>query len=222
MPSTWIPDDWTFRSEAVAQRFDDHVRETLPWYDLATHGVAHLVRAFLPTDGLVYDIGASTGNLGRALADTLKARSAGLVALEQSEEMAARYDAPGECFVADARKWPYESFDVAVMFLTLMFIPIADRVELLDQLEQKVRAGGAIVVVDKAELVPGYLGSTIHRWTMSQKKLGGISDEEIAAKELSLSGTQRPIASGFLEKRGYRQWLQVGEFRGYVLAGAHV
>jgi tRNA (cmo5U34)-methyltransferase len=67
-----IPTDWTFKNADVAAGFDDHVREQLPWYDIATASVAHVIRHYLPDGGLMYDIGASTGNIGRAVADTLR------------------------------------------------------------------------------------------------------------------------------------------------------
>ena len=50
--SDLIPTDWTFKNNGVAKRFDDHVREPLPWYALATHGVAPLASAYLPQAGL--------------------------------------------------------------------------------------------------------------------------------------------------------------------------
>jgi tRNA (cmo5U34)-methyltransferase len=217
MTAEWIPTNWTFKNKGVAERFDDHVRETLPWYDLATHGAAHLIRAYTPDNGLVYDIGASTGNIARSVADTIEARQVNFIGIEPAKEMSDIYDAPGELFQADARYFDYEPFDVAILFLTLMFIPVADREELLDQLHEQVRPGGAIIIVDKAPLPCGYLGSTIHRWTMKQKQIGGITAQEIAEKELSLIGVQRPLDPNVLElHRGYTQWLQVGEFFGMV------
>ena len=81
-----IPTHWTFRSSKVARHFDEHVREQLPWYDLATDAVGNFGRHYIPRGGQVYDIGASTGNIGLALLDTLNQRNARFVAIE---EMAA-------------------------------------------------------------------------------------------------------------------------------------
>lgn len=215
MTDRWIPDDWTFKSRNVANRFDNHVRETLPWYDLATHGVAHLVRAYLPSEGTMYDIGASTGNIGRAVADTLESRRATLHAIEPAAEMADLYNAPGTLHICDATTFPYQPFDVAVLFLVLMFLPPAERTEYLYELERNLNPGGAIIIVDKTEAASGYLGSTLTRWTLRQKQLGGINLDEIAAKELSLIGNQRPIREQELDP--YTCWLRIGEFAGWIL-----
>ena len=61
--------DWTF--QGFAPEFDAHVREQLPWYGMATESVALIARHYIPRRGLVYDLGASTGNVGRALSSTL-------------------------------------------------------------------------------------------------------------------------------------------------------
>ncbi len=210
----WIPDDWTFHSDAVADRFEDHVRESLPWYDLATFGVAHLVRCYLPPGGMIYDIGASTGNIGRAISDVLDTRDGDLVGIEIAPEMADRWESPGTLAVADACDYDYEPFDVAVLFLTLMFIPLRKRAPLLNRLREFCRPGGAVIVVDKTPLLPGYLGASIHRLTLAQKRAAGITMAEIAEKELSLSGVQRPLDDYLLD--GFTEWLRVGEFAGHI------
>ena len=204
-------------NKEVASRFNSHVRETLPWYDLATHGTAHLVKAYAPENGLIYDIRASTGNIGRNIEDIVESRKLDLIGIEKSKEMEELYEAPGKLVIRDALRYQYDFFDVAVLFLTLMFIPVKHRELLLDMLHKKIRPGGAIIIVDKIPLLPGYLGSTIHRWTMKQKQIGGIPLNEIASKELSLVGVQRPLdVQAHLISRKYCQWLQVGEFAGYI------
>lgn len=214
----WIPEHWTFENDGVAQRFDDHVRETLPWYDLATHGVAHLSRAYLPDNGTLVDIGTSTGNIPRALADTINARNINVLAYESAPEMAKLYDAPGTVLTADATRLgdQFPRFDVATLFLVLMFIQPTRRQKFLQQLIDRCQPGGAIIVVDKLPASDGYLGSSLHRWTMQQKRLGGISMTEIAEKELSLSGIQRPINPEGLTSVGFAPWLRVGEFAGWI------
>ena len=212
--TSWIPDQWTFHNEAVAERFDGHVRESLPWYDLATRGVAHFVRAFLPDDGLVLDLGASTGNIGKAIKPVLDERNGSLIAVDNSEEMAALYDGGGELVVSDLVEYVPPRFDVAVLFLVLMFIDPKKRKLILDRLQTAVSAGGAIIIVDRFPNPEGYVGEAIHRLTFRQKKDAGVSLAEIAEKELSLVGRQRPVNNGLFDN--YIEWLRVGEFRGLI------
>jgi tRNA (cmo5U34)-methyltransferase len=209
-----IPADWSFASSDIARRFDRHVREQLPWYELASGLAAHVARHYLPEGGLVYDLGASTGNVGRILEPTLKARGARLIAVEREPEMAAAYDGPGELLVADVRDVEYERFDVAIAFLLFMFIPAADRGKLLHRLTTAMKEGGAVIVFDKDEPPGGYLGTVVRRLTLAGKVATETPAEEIVAKELSLEGVQRPVPRGW--PSGV-ELFRFGEFFGSVV-----
>ena len=213
-----IPKTWTFHSSEVASHFDDHVREQLPWYELMTGYIRHVVSHYLPHGGLIYDIGASTGNVGRALAEVIGCRSASLVAVEESQEMAALYDAPGQVVVSDACDVRYEEFDVAVLYLCLMFISPSRRGELLEQLRGQCRRGGCILVVDKFEPTAGYVGLINSRVTMAAKLAAGAAPDKVLEKELSLVGVQRPLSDSELPG-GAKQIFQFGDFRGLVIDG---
>lgn len=219
MPDFAIPSNWTFKDDGVAAGFERHVREQLPWYDLATGAVAHVARHYIPEGGTVYDLGASTGNIGRALAPTLDARHAKLIPVEASKEMAERYTGPqrGRLIVGDVRYIDYEPFDLAVAFLTLMFLPVADRPALLRELVAKRRPGGAIVILDKTEAARGYAATVLWRLALAGKVSAGVPPEEIIAKELSLGGVQRPLDPAVLGPNAL-EFFRFGEFAGWLIA----
>lgn len=215
-----IPADWTFKNQSVALGFERHVREQLPWYEMVTGAVAHLARHHIPRKGLVYDVGASTGNIGRALADTLRARDATLVALEESEQMAELYGGPAGTLVrADAMDYEFKEFDVAICFLVMMFFQPHLRKAWLANLSSKCRTGGCVIIVDKVESAPGYVGTAISRLTLAGKVATGTDPAEIVAKELSLPGIQRPLGARFMETNfaGAHEFFRFGEFAGWII-----
>lgn len=214
-----IPDQWTFKSADVAQGFDAHVREQLPWYEMATKAVAHLGRHYIPKGGLVYDIGASTGNIGRALADTLTGRQARFIAIEESAEMAACYSGPPELVIADALTYDFAMFDFAVCFLSLMFFPVAERTAFLNGLVSRTRPGGAVVIVDKVVTPAGYCGTALRRLAMAWKVESGTTSEDIVRKELALAGYQRPLSPSIFWQRG-EMFFRFGEFAGWIIERA--
>lgn len=216
-----IPENWTFRDPDVARGFDSHVREQLPWYDLATQLTAHVVRHYLPDRGRVYDIGASTGNIGRSIAQILADRSAEIIPIEPSREMAELYDGPGVVQVADACEFEFRRFDVAVMFLSMMFIPTSKRPGLIQTLKTLARPGGAIIVVDKCVPIGGYPASVMMRLAIAEKVRMGVPMDEVMAKELSLSGVQRPIDPSILGD-GAVEFFRVGDFAGWILESPQV
>jgi tRNA (cmo5U34)-methyltransferase len=211
-----IPKEWTFKDGQVADGFDAHVNQQLPWYRLATETVAHLARHYIPEKGLVYDIGASNGNIGRAIGGILETRSAKLVAIEESEEMVQKYNAPGKVVCRRAQDYRYREFDLAILFLVLMFVPVADRSNLIHKLRQSLKPGGAIIVFDKVVAPPGYFGTVMRRLTMTWKLNNGATPKEIVDKELSLSGVQRPISPTILGHDAV-QFFTFGEFAGWVI-----
>ena len=209
-----IPKQWTFKSKEIAKGFDSHVREQLPWYDLVTGAIAHIAAHYIPQDGLVYDIGASTGNIGNAIKPILTARNANLIAYEESKEMAAYYNGPGELRVADATQAELIKFDVAICNLVLMFMSIERRISFIADLKRLCKPGGAIVVVDRHDKTSGYLSTVLYRMTLATKLAAGAKPKDILDKELSLAGAQRPITADELD--GFEEWFRFGQFAGWI------
>jgi tRNA (cmo5U34)-methyltransferase len=211
-----IPREWTFENTKVASGFDRHVREQLPWYDLVTGAVAHIARHYIPKNGLVYDIGASTGNIGQAIEETIIERKAKLVGIEASAEMCARYKAPGELVQIDALDYRFQPYDLAICYLVLMFLPVGKRQEFIDYLKSLIKPGGALLIVDKCEAATGYEATVFWRLTLAGKIAAGVDAESVIAKELSLSGVQRPLDPAMLGDDAV-QWFRFGDFAGWIV-----
>jgi tRNA (cmo5U34)-methyltransferase len=199
--------DWTFDN----LDFDRHVREQLPWYELVTEAVVFMTKQYLPTkDGVLYDIGASTGNITNAMRTMLQERRTKTISIEPNAYMVSKFAGYGDVMHASAEDCNYEKFDVAVLFLTMMFIPIHRREGFMTTLKQNMRQGGVIIVVDKVTDSSGYFATCIKRMTMYFKQQF-VSTENIVNKELSLSGVQRPV------KRDGKLFFKFGEFEGWVI-----
>jgi tRNA (cmo5U34)-methyltransferase len=209
-----IPRDWTFKTSEIANGFDRHVREQLPWYELTTGIVSHVARHYIPHGGMVYDIGASTGNIGRAIADTLTARGARLVAIDNAESMRAKYRAPGEFTIADAATFDFQPHDLSVCFLCLMFIPPAARVGFIRRVRANLNPGGALLVFDKTESPSGYAAAVLSRLALAGKVAAGVDAKEILQKEMSLAGIQRPLMKH--ETEGGVEIFRFGDFAGWL------
>ena len=210
---------WSFDADGVADAFDNHVREQLPWYDLATDALVHIARHYIPDGGLVYDVGASTGNVGTAIQGIIEDRDARLVAIEKSKEMSARYKGPGRLVTADAIDYKFEPFDFAVVFLTAIFMPVSKRQALLDNLLKAINDGGAIVLVERMEAGSGYVSTINARLTLANKLRSGATADNIVAKELSLSGVQRPMSKHEIPDHAV-EFFRLGDFAGWIIEAA--
>ena len=213
---------WTFETPEIAKSFDSHVREQLPWYDMVTEAVCYIIRNYLPQHGTVVDIGASTGNLIDKISPLVNERNGGVVAIEKSKDMveilSSKYKGSDRVIILNDNivdvQVPYA--DVYVLFLTLMFIPIEHREDVLNKIKGRCSKGGAIIVVDKICDHGGYFSTVLKRLTMHFKLQQGAKPEDVLTKEMSLAGIQIPIDPEILGSDA-KQFFRMGEFAGWVI-----
>lgn len=209
-----MTDHWTFNDEKLAKDFSSYVKSQLPWYDLATKLVVQICENYLPVaNGVLYDIGASDGNITRSMNCLLSNRKVETISLESSEQMCKQWHGYGEIIQCDAINHNYKNFDVAVCFLALMFLPVSELRDFIENLKAKCKSGGCIVFVEKFQAPKGYAGTVIRRMTLKQKMESGVTAQEIIEKELSLSGVQRPLSDSYKTESCF---FKVGEFEGYI------
>ena len=214
---------WTFDSKEIAETFDDHVREQLPWYELVTEAVTYITRNYLPHRGVVVDIGASTGNMVHKIAPLVSERLGEIIAIEKSAFMCDvlrnKYAKKNDWIHVkemDITKTIMPKGDVYIMFLTMMFIPVEHRKALINSMRANCKRGGVIVVVDKVCDHQGYFSTVLKRLTMHFKLQQGAKPEDVLTKEMSLAGIQIPIDPAILGDEA-KQFFRMGEFAGWVI-----
>lgn len=213
---------WTFETKEIAETFDSHVREQLPWYDMVTDAVRYIIRNYLPEHGTVVDIGASTGNLIDKILPLVTERNGDVIAVEKSKDMIAVLN---KKFLGRPSVWIHHEDivnadmhkgEVYVMFLTMMFIPVEYRKTVIDAMRANCTKGGVIIVVDKVCDHGGYFSTVLKRLTMQFKLQQGAKAEDVLTKEMSLAGIQIPIDPAILGKDA-KQFFRMGEFAGWVI-----
>lgn len=194
------------------------MREQLPWYELATGIVAHLGRAYLPEGGRMYDLGASTGNITRALENEIVKRNVQAISLDNSSQMADLWHGIGTLDIADVRTYNYQPYDFGVCFLLLMFLPPVQQLSTFEALYEKLNPGGALVIFERTATFNGYLGTVMNRLALAGKVATGVSADDIVRKELSLSGAQRPLepTSPLLNHPDVNEVFRFGDFAGWI------
>jgi tRNA (cmo5U34)-methyltransferase len=211
-----IPDAWSFDAPTVAAGFDNHVREQLPFYELATKAVCDLARLHLPPAGDVVDLGASTGNIGAALGTLLTERMAGFTGIECSPEMVKHYRAPGrlvEDRIENVTPW---ECDVVVSFLTLAFLAPTARRNVIAGWLDVIRPGGAFIAVERIQTPSS--GALAARYLIQAAKLrAGAAAHDVVAKEVSIGGVLRPIPEVLFTEHGGWPFFTYGDFRGYII-----
>lgn len=216
-----IPEHWTFHSPEVANRFEEHVREQLPWYDMVTDAVVYIVQNYLTRHERVVDIGSSTGNMIHKLMPLLIEREAYATAVEDSDSMidilVERFKNHHNVTLEHANivTLPLEMAQVHIMFLTMMFIPVHQRERLLERIRAQTKKGGVIIIVDKVADHAGYFSTVLKRLGMHWKINQGAKLEDVAKKEMSLAGVQIPFDPAMIPDA--KQFFRMGEFAGWVI-----
>jgi tRNA (cmo5U34)-methyltransferase len=212
---------WTFETQEIANTFDNHVREQLPWYDMVTESVSYIIKNYLSENDTVVDIGASTGNMIDKIIPLVQERSCYITAIEKSETMFEKLknkyanESCVELVDADVMDIQLPKAKVYVLFLTLMFIPVHQRKKLMQTIRNKCEEGGVIIVVDKVCDHLGYFSTVLKRLTMHFKLLQGAKPEDVLTKEMSLAGVQIPIDISLLCDA--KEFFRMGEFAGWVI-----
>lgn len=226
-----VPATWTFKSDEVVAHFDGHVRSQLPWYDILSSYVAEVLVSFVPTNGRVYDIGASTGNISRMIEAACPDKRLSFISIEPSREMSGKWSGKGALWTIDAENIDYSnsgSPDVAVMFLTLMFVKPGERKNLIEKVLKSINPGGAVMIVDKGYIKNPIIQVACKAAQLAGKRAAGTPADSYVSKEMSLRGEQRPTdPSGIVEigeQYGFvsEEIFKYGEFYGLLMVKASI
>lgn len=192
---------WEFTPEVVTV-FDDHVRASVPHYDVIQNLVIAASDWLLPDQGTVIDLGASTGTTVAAILNRHPARRISADLYDESPEMLqqARMKIGENPRVKyhpqriEAGEFNHVRADLTLALFTLQFLPYADRCRTLRNAYAKASKSGALLVAEK-------LRSTDSRWaeigndlSHDWKAENGISDAAIRAKARALRGVLRPYS----------------------------
>lgn len=220
---------WKFDAK-VARVFDDILSRSIPQLKIMREAVFELGRRYVMAGTYVLDLGSSRGD---AIAPFVDAFSPGtrFLGYEVSRPMrrAAEQRFKGDPAVSfspdDLRiaALPMDEASVVLSVLTLQFIPINARQDVLRKAYLSLRPGGALIVVEK---VLGYTYE-IDRAMVSAyhalKERNGYTREAIERKALALEGVLVPLtaawnedmihSAGFTRADVFWAWMN---FRGWI------
>ena len=207
--------DFDFKNSEVAKNFTAHIKEQLPWVDLARRYCRFLVQSIAPKNALIYDIGSANGENYRAFEDIIKQRKINYIELEPSQQMIDLNMNDTQKICIEAERYKFEKFDIAICFLTFCFIAPKYRKKLIKTLKKKVKEGGAIILLEKFNNNGNYRQVISTRFNMSEKILQGAEIEDVLKKDLALNGIQIPLAHRLLPKEA-KCFFKISDFEGWI------
>ena len=196
---------WKF-DEDVAACFRDMLTRSIPDYHGMRKAVTNIAAPFVVPNTPVVDLGASLGDASADLWYHLPEEPFGstpFVLVENSPAMARRLrqrfaNRPQfQVYEEDLTKGFLAAADnagVVLSVLTLQFIPVTRRIDLLSQIFGAMTEGGAFIVVEKCEGL-GRVGRVMteqyHAWKVER----GYTREQVEEKARALDGVLVPLSA---------------------------
>ena len=204
---------WSFGA-GVAEAFPEHAERSIPWYREGHELICHQSDFFVAPDSIVYDLGCSTGDLLKMLAEYNGHKSdVRWIGLDKEQNMIdqARKTCAGldnvEFHREDILTCEFDRPDMIVAYYTIQFIEERHRQALFDRIYQALNWGGAFILFEKVGAPDSRFQDMMSCLYREYKQRRGFSSEEILNKELSLKGVLKPFSTagnlGLLERAGF-------------------
>ena len=214
---------WSFAGD-VADTFVDHIKVSVPLYEEGHDMVCQLSDYFVKKDSTVYEIGTSTGELLRKLAEHNKAKpEARFIGMDVEADMikAAREHCSGlpnvEVYVDDIRLAEMDKADLIVSYYTMQFIHPRHRQDIFNKIYERLNWGGAFIMFEKVRGPDARFQDILTQLYNDFKLRNGFSSEEIVEKTRSLKGVLEPFSTqgnldlmsraGFVDVMGIQRYL---------------
>jgi tRNA (cmo5U34)-methyltransferase len=193
--------EWSF-NEDVANVFDDMLGRSIPGYENMRETVIRMIAPIVTNGGYVLDLGCSHGEMiAKLIKDLGSSTYVNYVGVDSSTAMVSKARqrfADDErvtivhADIADAEMQRLR-YDIVLSVLTLQFIPIEHRQDILKQIYDSLTPNGCFILVEKVlgetQIGQEHLVSVYHQ----MKKDNGYSEEQVEAKRVSLQNVLVPL-----------------------------
>lgn len=188
---------WVF-DKAVTDVFDDMLERSIPDYAGMRRTTTELSVRFAQPKTALVDLGCSRGAAIKPIFEELK-ESVSYFGIEVSEPMrqAAIAELPYATILdTDLRHdYPPVRASVTLAVLTLQFIPIEYRQEIIQRVYDSTTKGGAFLLVEKVLGGDSFSNQLLIDTYLSRKGENGYTAEQIARKRESLEGVLVPVTA---------------------------
>ncbi len=216
---------WEFDAQ-VTHCYDDMLKRSVPDYAMMRRAVAAMAKRYLRPNSLVIDLGCSNGALISEMIQEI-ATPIRYIGVDNSPHMLAaakeRLAQTEDLSQADLRnmdlrlEYPPEIADVVIISLTLQFIPVEYRQQLLTRAAEHTKPGGIIIVVDKIAGATPEIDCAMTEIYYDLKISNGYTQEQVTQKKAALQGIQTPLTAemnelmlknaGFANTERIWQWM---------------
>lgn len=220
---------WEFTPDVV-KVFDQHVRSSVPHYEVVQELVAAAADWLLPAGGTYADLGASTGTTAGLILQRHATRQPTIYLYDEQPDMLAqaRHRLGDQATYIDARiqdgPLAHSNADLTTALFTLQFLRYSERVKALRLARTAAADTGALLVAEKVRPADSRWAEIANDLSHDWKADHGISSEAIRAKARALRGVLRPTSPTGLAyaitTSGWQPPETIFRWHNWVLVGA--
>jgi len=219
-----------FRFDAnVVKVFDDMVRRSVPGYDSMIQMIGLIARMYGQENTNYYDLGSSTGAISLSIALNNKHKNNQFFAIDNSEDMVNQCKKNLnnkvnnlQAICADINQINIQNASIVVLNLTLQFIDVELRSNLIKKIYDGLNPGGVLIISEKIHFENKQIQNQITKLHMDFKRENGYSELEIANKRQAIENVlitetkeehlKRLSDCGFIETSCFFQCLNFVSF----------
>jgi tRNA (cmo5U34)-methyltransferase len=189
---------WSFHG--IANNFEDHVRNSVPFYDVGHSLVCQYSDFFLKDQSTLYDIGSSTGLLLRKLLDHHKNKNEikfiGIDPVDDMIDFAKKHieDHRVDFICNDIMNENLSYSNLIVSYYTIQFINPNVRQQVFNKIYNSLEWGGGFILFEKIRAPDARFQDYASQIYSDYKLNNGFSESEIIHKTRSLKGVMEPYS----------------------------
>ena len=184
--------DFRFDQDVV-KVFDDMVRRSVPGYDSMIQMIGLIARMYGQDNTNYYDLGSSTGAITLSMALNNKSKNNQFFAIDNSKKMVEQCEKNLhnkvdnlQAICDDINQVQIKSASIVVLNLTLQFIDVNLRSNLIKKIYDGLESGGILIISEKIHFDDAVTQNQITKLHMDFKKENGYSELEIANKRQAI------------------------------------
>lgn len=214
--------NWSFGGD-VPDTFVDHIKQSVPLYEEGHDLICQLSDFFCHGDSVCYELGVSTGELLKKLAQ-YNSHKPGIrwIGLDVEDAMIVQAtkhcgDVPNIQIVKDdVRLFDYDKADMFISYYCMQFVAPRDRQEIFNKIYESLNWGGAFVLFEKVRGPDARFQDIMSLLYNDFKVRNGFSADEILSKSRSLKGILEPFSTegnlGLLKRAGFQDIMTIQKY----------
>lgn len=186
--------------QSVAEVFPDMIQRSVPGYNTIVDTIGQVCGRYARENSNIYDLGCSLGAVSLAASKYIQAQNCQILAIDNSTAMTQRCELHVQAFKAktpiqviceDIQNIEISNASCVVMNFTLQFIPLEQRITIIQKIFSGLNPGGVFLLSEKLSHSSQQGNDLVIDLHHEFKRRNGYSELEISQKRTALEDVMR-------------------------------